>query len=95
MHKKIRITCVNTVKCKTCIFHPGQETVSNERLGEITEYIIKGTQHYCHVTNKICRGARDFQLIVFRRLGIIKAPTDQALYDWNEQMKLKHKIKAP
>lgn len=71
----------NAKMCKTCIFQPQQKVVTPGRLTEIQLYLIKGTNHICHTTNKICRGARNFQLQVFFRMGLISSETDEALYE--------------
>lgn len=31
-----------------------------------------------HTETHLCRGARDHQLVVFHRMGVIDAPTDEA-----------------
>lgn len=77
---KIKVEKVNLSQCKTCIFRDGQDIISPERLVEIQKYLIKGTNHICHTTNKICRGGRDYQLQIFHRMGLIKDPTDKSLY---------------
>jgi hypothetical protein len=44
--------------------------------------------HHPHLHGKpethLCRGARDFQLQIFHRLGVIEAPTDKA---WRKRAK--------
>ena len=57
-----------------------QKIITPERQAEIKAYLIKGTNHICHTTNRICRGARNFQLQIFYRLGLIEEETDEALY---------------
>lgn len=71
---------MNKNQCKTCVFHDDQEVITPERLAEIQQYLIKGTNHICHTTNKICRGGRDYQLQIFYRMGFISEPTDGAIY---------------
>lgn len=71
--------------CATCPFR-------NEGWTEVRELLqrralTEGTP-ICHSTGKalterlgkahLCRGARDFQLIMFHRMGFIAAPTDEA-----------------
>ncbi len=74
-------------KCKTCVFHPGAEVVSPARLVEIQDYLIKGTNHLCHTDdNTVCRGGREYQLMIWSRLGIIAEPTDAALASAMKQM---------
>ena len=49
------------------------------RIEEIQAYLMRGTNHMCHVTNKVCRGGREFQAQVFHRMNIISHPTVYAL----------------
>ncbi len=86
MKKKIDIKDCNAKKCATCIFNRKQNIITQERLGSIQQYLINGTNHICHTTDKICRGGRDFQLEIWSRLGIIEIPTDEALYKKNEEV---------
>lgn len=81
---------VMPAQCKSCIFrHDGNQTqLAPGRLVEIQEYLMHGTPHICHTPqiqgSKMefaCRGGRDFQLQIWHRMGIISAPTDQALAD--------------
>jgi hypothetical protein len=74
--------------CKTCIFRPqGQRLeISPMRFAEIQEYLIQGQPHTCHTENPreppsgyVCRGARNYQLQIWHRYGMITEPTDAAL----------------
>jgi len=74
-------------KCSTCPFrvdasgrHPDVQLVNQIQLRCITE----GSQ-ICHhprwqgkPEHHLCRGARDYQIQVFHRFGILDAPTDEA-----------------
>ena len=86
MLRKVDIRSVNAKMCDTCVFREGQKIVPPQRVGEIQEYLIQGTNHVCHTTDKICRGARDYQLTIFHRMGIILEPTDEALYIENDKV---------
>jgi hypothetical protein len=75
-------------QCKTCIFREDgkQLDLAPGRLDQIKAYLIRGTPHRCHGpalagkrTKIHCRGGRDFQLMIWARLGIIPEPTDAAL----------------
>jgi hypothetical protein len=60
---------------RQCQLRPG-------RLDEIRAYLIGGTPHLCHHAPEnrfACRGGRDYQLMIWHRLGMISAPTDGAL----------------
>lgn len=91
-------TPVMPKQCKTCIFRrDGNETMLRpERLGEIQAYLIQGVPHLCHTpqvtgTNEeiACRGGRDYQLHIWSRLGMISAPTDEALAEAMKQVGIK------
>ncbi len=67
-------------KCKTCLFHN-----ENSRLCNEVKVRVLNASQMCHQprgSNRpethLCRGARDFQLEIFSRLGVIKEPTDEA-----------------
>lgn len=71
--------------CSTCVFTPGAFDLAPGRLEEIKGYLIAGRAHVCHSPGPaahrrlVCRGGRDFQLLMWHRMGIIAAPTDGAL----------------
>jgi len=71
---------LHAIKIKEGLYILIQEREYNPFEAEIKAYLIKGTNHICHTTNKICRGARNFQLQIFYRLGFIKEETDESLY---------------
>jgi len=74
---------VRASQCKTCVFKREDEGGIELREGrreEIKQNLLKGINQVCHHGNKsICRGGRDYQLVMFHRLGYIEAPTDEAL----------------
>ncbi len=72
--------------CATCIFRTdgNRAQIRPQALAEIQDYLIRGTTHRCHEAddhrNKMaCRGGRDFQLMIWARMGILPEPTDEAL----------------
>lgn len=80
-----------SVQCATCIFGD-RPAVGPERLAEIQTYLITGKTHLCHHADieqadkaarkrvkMACRGARDWQLQIWHRMGILPEPTDAAL----------------
>jgi len=80
-------------KCVTCPFrtdesgrHPYPELTS-----KLMKQVICEASQICHHPRQagkpethLCRGARDYQLTIFHRLGVIPAPTDAA---WQETFK--------
>lgn len=77
-------TKINDQQCATCPFREDGEgyDLGHERLAEICLYLTKGENHFCHSDRSnrtICRGGRDYQLNLFHRMGVIDAPTDEAL----------------
>jgi hypothetical protein len=70
-------------QCKTCPFRrENQNILHPKRWAEIYSYLLQGTQHVCHSTNRhVCRGARDWQLNVWYSTGIIDEPTDASLHE--------------
>ncbi len=78
----IRGMLVNPKKCKTC---PFQEDGCQEIRRAVEERCMTVGSQTCHGTNDttLCRGARDRQIVLFHRLGVLTAPTEQA---WNEAM---------
>ena len=76
--------------CETCPFREDREGVDEVRTGVMQRVMTEGSQT-CHSTclaigerhdSHLCRGARNFQLEVFARMGVIGAPTDEA---WDER----------
>ncbi|WP_157198337.1 MULTISPECIES: hypothetical protein [Methylomonas] len=71
-------------RCPTCPFHEqneGQREIANM----VRERCVTAASQICHhprlhgkEETHLCRGARDFQLQIFHRLGVIDEPTDQA-----------------
>lgn len=78
--------------CATCPFRD-QGWVEVRDL--LTKRALREATPICHSTgralskkrlgpSRLCRGARDFQLTVFYRMGFIEAATDEA---WNKKRK--------
>ncbi len=72
--------------CATCPFREDRDGVDEVRTGVMQRVLTEGSQT-CHSNgiangephdSHLCRGARNFQLEVFARLGVIKEPTDEA-----------------
>lgn len=68
---------VNLRRCHTCPFNP--DGVREIRTSVEQRCLTKASQ-LCHGTDNktLCRGARDFQLMIFHRLGFLTEPTDKA-----------------
>ncbi len=79
--------------CATCPFRPKAEGGWEEVRELLTQRALSEASPICHSTGpgalkrpqsgrftpaRICRGARNFQLEIFARLGWIEAPTDEA-----------------
>lgn len=71
---------VRATQCATCIFRPDGFQLSPGRMAEIQAYTLEGKPHLCHTTKRLaCRGSRDYALAIWHRMGLIRAPTDEAL----------------
>lgn len=77
-------------KCKICLFRTDEKGryLEPKAVRKLEVGLVSQNSLICHSTmdkskNKklICRGARDYQLTIFHRLGVIDEPTDEA---WNE-----------
>ena len=69
---------VNKKRCKTCPFND-EDNGYMPSVERIKTTCLTESSHICHSTNStICRGARDYQLTIFYRLGVIENPTDEA-----------------
>jgi hypothetical protein len=79
----VRHMPVMSSKCETCPFNDDGD---RHLRSAIEERVLTTASQTCHHTGAIherpdthlCRGARDFQLQVFYRLGFLSAPTDEA-----------------
>lgn len=90
MSKNIAGFKVNKVCCKTCPFSDGGSLQVRQ---SVQRRCLSVGSQLCHGTgNKtLCRGARDFQLQIFHRLGVLKEPTDKCWRETYETLK-KEKI---
>lgn len=70
--------------CATCPFRDGG---CQQLRSRIEQQVLTTASQTCHSTGvaigrrydtHLCRGARDFQLQIFYRLGVIAKPTDEA-----------------
>ena len=88
-HTDISQMAVNKVKCPTCPF--GDNGCRQVR-ASVEKRIVSEASQTCHHTGSIhgkpdtrlCRGARDFQLELFHRMGFLDEPTDEA---WDAKRK--------
>lgn len=70
-------------KCQTCPF--GEYGSVEVRIAVESRVLSEASQTCHHVKDKaLCRGARDFQLMIFHRIGMLDAPTDEA---WDRKRK--------
>lgn len=74
---------VNKKRCKSCPFNEGG--CVSVRL-KVEERVLTDASQLCHGTDNktLCRGARDFQLQAFHRIGILEEPTDAC---WDKTQK--------
>lgn len=79
-------------KCPTCPFNKGGN--GREAAPDIADMVrhrcLTEASQICHhprlhgkKEDHLCRGARDFQLEVFHRIGLLETPTDEA---WKKKM---------
>lgn len=84
--KKVKNFQVMGKRCPTC---PFGEQGEKDRVADIANMVrqrcISQASQICHhprlhgkKETHLCRGARDFQLQIFHRLGVIDEPTDEA-----------------
>ncbi|MGH8001983.1 MAG: hypothetical protein ACREPR_21780 [Brasilonema sp.] len=78
---------VMKAKCKTCPFHTDEHGrhLDPHLVSIIQADIISKASQLCHhprligeKETHICRGARDFQIEIFYRLGVLETPTQEA-----------------
>jgi hypothetical protein len=92
MSKKAKRLETMPQMCKTCPFREGGEAWTHVR-SFLEKRALSEATPICHSTGKAltknvfkesryCRGARDFQNLIFHRMGFIEAPTDEA---WNKK----------
>lgn len=87
----IRNMAVMAKRCPTCPFGAeGQPDRRPEVANRVRERVIMQASQVCHhprlsggKETHLCRGARDFQLMLFHRLGAIDEPTDRA---WSQKL---------
>jgi hypothetical protein len=79
-------------KCATCPWRGDGQGVELGEFGyeALVYQVMHDSNQFCHAPalsgqpeERICRGARDLQLIVFHKLGVLKEPTDEA---WREAL---------
>lgn len=74
---------VNKVRCETCPFSDGGCLPVRAKVEQ--RAMTEGSQ-MCHSTDNktLCRGARDFQIQMFFRMGFLKEESDKC---WEETWK--------
>lgn len=93
MSKKTNIVDYPVMKqrCGTCPFNKSEDgkVADSKLVNRIQNTILKEGSQICHhprLSGKdethLCRGARDFQLDIFHKIGLLKTPTDDC---WNEK----------
>lgn len=86
---------VMQAKCPTCPFNKNRD--GKEQLPDLADKVrrrcLTQASQICHhprlkgkKQNHLCMGARDFQLQVFHRLGVLDEPTDAAWDKKAEEM---------
>lgn len=85
-------------QCPSCPFrtdadgrHPDPELVSRiqQRCFSEASQICHHPRTHGNQQTHLCRGARDFQIQIFYRLGVLKTPTDKAWEDAKLNLLLK------
>ena len=93
MSKRVNIASwpVMRKKCPTCPFRPDSPLA--EHRGSVEARLLDSSQ-ICHhpvlhgkKEDHLCRGARDIQLEILFRLGVIREATDEAWEDEAERRK--------
>jgi hypothetical protein len=76
-------------QCATCPFREDERT--SKLVSDLKTQVLTRASQLCHhpalsgrPETHLCRGARDFQLMIFYRLGFLSEPTDKA---WEEKCK--------
>lgn len=89
--KKLVDTRYWEVMPKRCGSCPFNDNGDQQTRGMVEKRCINSASQICHhprlkggKQTHLCRGARDFQLKIFFRMGFISAPTDEA---WNAKRK--------
>lgn len=73
---------VMSASCPTCPFGPhgdlGVRAKVEERCTSQGSQICHHPRLHGRKETHLCRGARNHQLVIYHRLGVIEAPTDEA-----------------
>ncbi len=69
----------NKTHCNSCLFHPEENKrikLEEYRIIDIKDYLASfRSSHICHVTNKTCYGAMEYQANILFSMGLIEANT--------------------
>jgi hypothetical protein len=85
---------VNKHRCHSCPFNEGGCQSVRQR---VASQVVSEASQLCHGTDNktLCRGARDLQLEIFHRLGVVEAPTDEAWAKaWAEMKGAKSRVRG-
>lgn len=69
-------------QCKSCPFLPNGLPLPPKEMAEIYSYLFEGINHLCHSDRSdktICLGGRNWALETWHSIGVINAPTNEAL----------------
>lgn len=73
---------VMAAKCTSCPFREGGDPDLRARVSSLVLTEASQVCHHPAIAGKpqthLCRGARDLQIEMFHRLGVIDSPTDEA-----------------
>lgn len=75
---------VRRTQCATCVFKrecEGGLALAPHRRAKIEAQVLSGNNQLCHHDNDktICKGGRDYVLIIWHRMGLIESATAKAL----------------
>lgn len=82
MHERLDPENCNKSKCKTCIFGETPLRLSEQRMQEITSYLVNfEASHICHTTNRTCYGALELQARILFVKGHIDSPSVESMLE--------------
>lgn len=80
---------VQKQRCATCPFNENGDQLIKANV--ISRILTEASQLCHHVDNKLlCRGARDYQIEIYHRLGVLAEPTDKAWSEAYERIRSKN-----
>lgn len=86
--RDISETPVNQRRCHSCPFN---DDGCRDIRAKVEARCLTEASQLCHGTHNrtLCRGARDFQIQAFHRIGFLKRPTDECWDETNKRLKRK------